>query len=119
MYRSYNRRNNCIICHVRDKIFQPGALIGFAGPRVVRDTRVKIYPGFQTSEFLEHGFLDFITPRKEIKAQDQLYIDLIKTNDIDSITIRCNSIRKFKIFFYTCFKFIHKTNLLMFIFKLQ
>ena len=50
-------------------ISEPGALIGFAGPRVVRDTTGKDLPeGFQTAEFLlEHGFLDFITPRKELK----------------------------------------------------
>ena len=44
-------------------ISEPGALIGFAGPRVVKDTTGQDLPdGFQTSEFvLEHGFLDFIT----------------------------------------------------------
>ena len=47
-------------------IAEPGALIGFAGPRVVRDTTGKDLPdGFQTSEFVkEHGFLDFIVERK-------------------------------------------------------
>ena len=47
-------------------ISEPGALIGFAGPRVVKDTTGKDLPeGFQRSEFLlEHGFLDFITQRK-------------------------------------------------------
>ena len=65
-------------------ISEPGALIGFAGPRVVRDTTGKDLPeGFQTSEFLlEHGFLDFITPRKELKDKINLYIDLIQNNDI-------------------------------------
>ena len=60
-------------------ISEPGALIGFAGPRVVRDTTGKELPeGFQTSEFLlEHGFLDFITHRKDLKAKINLYIDLI------------------------------------------
>ena len=60
-------------------IAEPGALIGFAGPRVVRDTTGKDLPdGFQTSEFLlEHGFLDFITPRKELKAKINQYFDLI------------------------------------------
>ena len=60
-------------------ISEPGALIGFAGPRVVRDTTGKDLPeGFQTAEFLlEHGFLDFITPRKELKDKINLYIDLI------------------------------------------
>jgi acetyl-CoA carboxylase carboxyl transferase subunit beta len=65
-------------------ISEPGALIGFAGPRVVRDTTGKDLPeGFQTAEFLlEHGFLDFITPRKELKDKINLYIDLIQKNDI-------------------------------------
>ncbi len=60
-------------------IAEPGALIGFAGPRVVRDTTGKELPeGFQTAEFLlEHGFLDFITLRKELKHRVNLYIDLI------------------------------------------
>ncbi|AWG21230.1 acetyl-CoA carboxylase carboxyl transferase subunit beta [Flavobacterium faecale] len=65
-------------------IAEPGALIGFAGPRVVRDTTGKDLPeGFQTSEFLlEHGFLDFITARKELKDKINLYIDLIQNNEI-------------------------------------
>ena len=65
-------------------ISEPGALIGFAGPRVVRDTTGKELPeGFQTSEFLiEHGFLDFITHRKELKKKVNLYIDLIKNQPI-------------------------------------
>lgn len=60
-------------------ISEPGALIGFAGPRVVRDTTGKELPeGFQTAEFvLEHGFLDFITHRKDLKNRVNLYIDLI------------------------------------------
>lgn len=58
---------------------EPGALIGFAGPRVVRDTTGKELPeGFQTAEFvLEHGFLDFITHRKELKNKINMYLDLI------------------------------------------
>ncbi|WP_367756876.1 acetyl-CoA carboxylase, carboxyltransferase subunit beta [Flavobacterium sp. WC2421] len=65
-------------------ISEPGALIGFAGPRVVRDTTGKDLPeGFQTAEFLlEHGFLDFITARKELKDKINLYIDLIQNNTI-------------------------------------
>lgn len=65
-------------------IAEPGALIGFAGPRVVKDTTGKDLPeGFQTSEFLlEHGFLDFITPRKELKDKINLFIDLIENNEI-------------------------------------
>lgn len=65
-------------------ISEPGALIGFAGPRIVRDTTGKDLPeGFQTAEFLlEHGFLDFITPRKELKDKVNLYLDLILNNQI-------------------------------------
>jgi acetyl-CoA carboxylase carboxyl transferase subunit beta len=60
-------------------ISEPGALIGFAGPRVVRDTTGQELPeDFQTAEFLlEHGFLDFITERKDLKDKINLYIDLI------------------------------------------
>ncbi|WP_412984130.1 acetyl-CoA carboxylase, carboxyltransferase subunit beta [Pontimicrobium sp. IMCC45349] len=60
-------------------ISEPGALIGFAGPRVVRDTTGKELPeGFQTSEFLlEHGFLDFISHRKNLKDKVNQYIDLV------------------------------------------
>lgn len=60
-------------------IGEPGALIGFAGPRIVKDTTGKDLPeGFQSSEFLlEHGFLDFIAHRKELKNKINLYIDLI------------------------------------------
>jgi acetyl-CoA carboxylase carboxyl transferase subunit beta len=51
-------------------IGEPGALIGFAGPRVIEQTiRQKLPPGFQRSEFLlEHGMLDAVVPRKEMKA---------------------------------------------------
>ncbi|MEO4006984.1 MULTISPECIES: acetyl-CoA carboxylase, carboxyltransferase subunit beta [unclassified Flavobacterium] len=65
-------------------IAEPGALIGFAGPRVVKDTTGKDLPeGFQTSEFvLEHGFLDFITPRKELKDKINLYLDLISNQPV-------------------------------------
>ena len=60
-------------------IAEPGALIGFAGPRVVKDTTGKDLPeGFQKSEFLlEHGFIDFISHRKDLKEKVNLYIDLI------------------------------------------
>ena len=65
-------------------IAEPGALIGFAGPRVVRDTTGKDLPeGFQTSEFLlEHGFFDFIAARKDLKNKINLYVDLIQNNNI-------------------------------------
>ncbi len=52
-------------------IAEPGALIGFAGPRVIRDTVGKDLPkGFQSAEFvLDHGFLDFIVDRRDLKKQ--------------------------------------------------
>lgn len=61
-------------------IAEPNALIAFAGPRVVKDTTGKDLPeGFQRSEFvLEHGFLDKIVERKNLKKQINLYIDLIQ-----------------------------------------
>jgi acetyl-CoA carboxylase carboxyl transferase subunit beta len=51
-------------------IAEPGALIGFAGPRVIEQTiRQKLPAGFQRSEFLlEHGFLDAVVKRGEMKA---------------------------------------------------
>jgi len=61
-------------------IAEPGALIGFAGPRVIRETIKKDLPeGFQRSEFLlEHGFLDFIVPRKELKDKLGTLLSLFK-----------------------------------------
>jgi acetyl-CoA carboxylase carboxyl transferase subunit beta len=60
-------------------IGEPGALIAFAGPRVVKDTTGQELPeGFQKSEFLlEKGFLDFISHRKQLKYKINLYLDLI------------------------------------------
>ncbi|WP_289644902.1 acetyl-CoA carboxylase, carboxyltransferase subunit beta [Maribacter aestuarii] len=65
-------------------ISEPGALIGFAGPRVVKEATGKELPDdFQTAEFLlEHGFLDFISHRKDLKKKINLYIDLIQNNVI-------------------------------------
>ena len=59
-------------------IAEPGALIAFAGPRVVKETIGKDLPaGFQTSEFVqEHGFLDFIVSRNELKEKISLSIKL-------------------------------------------
>jgi acetyl-CoA carboxylase carboxyl transferase subunit beta len=59
-------------------IAEPGALIAFAGPRVVKETIGRDLPdGFQTSEFLlEHGFLDFIVDRTEIKAKLSLAVKM-------------------------------------------
>jgi acetyl-CoA carboxylase carboxyl transferase subunit beta len=65
-------------------IAEPNALIAFAGPRVVKDTTGKDLPeGFQRSEFvLEHGFLDAIFQRKELKDKVNLYLDLILNRPI-------------------------------------
>ncbi len=59
-------------------IAEPGALIAFAGPRVVKETIGRDLPeGFQTSEFLlEHGFLDFIVDRTQVREKLSLVIDL-------------------------------------------
>jgi len=67
-------------------IAEPGALIGFAGPRIVKDTTGKDLPeGFQSSEFLkENGFLDFITHRRGLKKKINLYIDLIQNKPVRS-----------------------------------
>lgn len=61
-------------------IAEPGALIGFAGPRVIKETIKKNLPeGFQRSEFLlEHGFLDFIIHRKEIRDKLATLLTLFK-----------------------------------------
>jgi acetyl-CoA carboxylase carboxyl transferase subunit beta len=60
-------------------IAEPGALIGFAGPRVIKDTtQAELPPGFQTAEFLlEHGLIDAIISRKEMKAQLISYLDFM------------------------------------------
>ncbi|RYG00252.1 MAG: acetyl-CoA carboxylase carboxyltransferase subunit beta [Chitinophagaceae bacterium] len=61
-------------------IAEPGALIGFAGPRVIRETIKRDLPeGFQRSEFLlEHGFLDFIVPRLTLKEKLATLLKLFK-----------------------------------------
>ena len=61
-------------------IAEPGALIGFAGPRVIRETIGKDLPkGFQSSEFvLEHGFLDFIVDRRLLKLKLSTLLNLLK-----------------------------------------
>lgn len=60
-------------------IAEPKALIGFAGPRVIKQTIGKDLPeGFQTSEFLlENGFVDFISPRKELRDKLIQVLDLL------------------------------------------
>jgi acetyl-CoA carboxylase carboxyl transferase subunit beta len=57
-------------------IAEPGAMIGFAGPRVIKDTtQAELPPGFQTAEFLlDHGLIDAIVPRKEMKARLSDYL---------------------------------------------
>ena len=67
-------------------IAEPNALVAFAGPRIVKDTTGKDLPeGFQRSEFvLEHGFLDAIYERKELKKQINLYIDLVQNIPVRS-----------------------------------
>jgi len=57
-------------------VAEPGAMIGFAGPRVIKDTtQAELPPGFQTAEFLlEHGLIDAIVPRKEMKERLLTYV---------------------------------------------
>jgi len=61
-------------------IAEPGALIGFAGPRVIRETIGKDLPkGFQRAEFLlEHGFLDFIVDRRNLKSKLTKLLKMLK-----------------------------------------
>src|SRR5437879_3834791 len=56
---------------------EPGAMIGFAGPRVIKDTtQPELPPGFQTAEFLlERGVIDAIPPCQEVKPQPSCYLD--------------------------------------------
>jgi len=58
---------------------EPGAMIGFAGPRVIKDTtQAELPPGFQTAEFLlEHGLIDAIISRKEMKSRLIGYLDFL------------------------------------------
>lgn len=60
-------------------ISEPGALIGFAGPRVIKETIRKELPkGFQTADFvLEHGFLDFIVDRRQMKTKLGQFLKLM------------------------------------------
>ncbi len=61
-------------------IAEPGALIGFAGPRVIRETIGKDLPkGFQSAEFvLDHGFIDFIVDRRNLKARLSSLLKMLK-----------------------------------------
>ena len=58
---------------------EPGAMIGFAGPRVIKDTtQAELPPGFQTAEFLlDHGLIDALVPRKEMKPRLIEYLDYL------------------------------------------
>lgn len=60
-------------------VAEPGAMIGFAGPRVIKDTtQAELPPGFQTAEFLmDRGLIDAIVPRKEMKQQLGNYLDYL------------------------------------------
>src|SRR5213592_3626892 len=62
-------------------IAEPGAMIGFAGPRVIKDTtQAELPPGFQTAEFLlDHGLIDAIVPRKELKTRLVDYLGYLTT----------------------------------------
>jgi acetyl-CoA carboxylase carboxyl transferase subunit beta len=61
-------------------ISEPEALIGFAGPRIIKETIGKELPkGFQTAEFvLDHGFLDFIVDRKDLKDKLASLLEMLK-----------------------------------------
>ncbi|MSU60161.1 MAG: acetyl-CoA carboxylase carboxyltransferase subunit beta [Pedosphaera sp.] len=65
---------------------EPGAFIGFAGPRVIKDTtQADLPPGFQTAEFLlDHGLIDAIVPRKEMKARLIGYLDFLTVRQNNS-----------------------------------
>ena len=60
-------------------VAEPGCMVGFAGPRVIEQTIGQELPkGFQRSEFLlEHGFVDLIVPRKELKARIYTLLKLL------------------------------------------
>jgi acetyl-CoA carboxylase carboxyl transferase subunit beta len=61
-------------------IAEPKALIGFAGPRVIKETIGKDLPkGFQRSEFLlEHGFIDAIVHRKDLKSKISTLLEMVE-----------------------------------------
>lgn len=63
---------------------EPGAMIGFAGPRVIRDTtQSELPPGFQTSEFLiEHGLIDAVIHRHELKEKLAFYLNFMMTRHL-------------------------------------
>ena len=69
----------CVLSVVAVILAEPGALIGFAGPRVIRETVAQeLPPGFQRSEFLlEKGFLDRITPRAELRRTTSTVLETL------------------------------------------
>ena len=69
-------------------IAEPGALIGFAGPRVIKETIGKDLPkGFQSAEFvLEHGFLDFIVDRRELKPRLAELLSMVSVGKEEQVT---------------------------------
>jgi acetyl-CoA carboxylase carboxyl transferase subunit beta len=69
-------------------VAEPGALIGFAGPRVIEQTiRQKLPPGFQRSEFLlEHGMLDAVVPRRYLKSYIARAFDFMAGNHVSQAT---------------------------------
>ena len=73
-------------------IAEPGALLGFAGPRVIQDTiKQKLPEGFQTAEFcLDHGLIDHVVHRKDLKSVLNNIFNIIK-NESSSKTAKVES----------------------------
>jgi acetyl-CoA carboxylase carboxyl transferase subunit beta len=69
---------------------EPGAMIGFAGPRVIKDTtQAELPPGFQTAEFLlDHGLIDAIVPRKEMKQRLMDYLDYLTVRSATAAALK-------------------------------
>src|SRR2546425_13233806 len=67
---------------------EPGAMVGFAGPRVIKDTtQAELPPGFQTAEFLlDHGLIDAIVPRNEMKPRLIGYLDFLTVRQRNGAT---------------------------------
>jgi acetyl-CoA carboxylase carboxyl transferase subunit beta len=65
---------------------EPKAMIGFAGPRVIKDTtQAELPPGFQTAEFLlDHGLIDSIVPRKDMKERLIKYLDFLTVGKLEA-----------------------------------
>ena len=67
-------------------IAEPGAMIGFAGPRVIKDTtQAELPPGFQTAEFLmDRGMIDAIVPRNKMRDSLISYLDYMSVDVLQS-----------------------------------